>query len=260
MKKLAGLLLILSLFIFGCGAVKTPLNSLPLIPQTQTEKDLMSATVVIYGVQVANIEGGYFVESYDVCTATAFERDGDTYRFVTAAHCFETKLTDVRCLSLDEMMPLEKPDEKCLFTAKPLVIGNRFAGQDLAVIESKMPGVDLPIIPLAISDPEVGDYVINVGAPKLENKQLYRGVVRKINFYRTIFSDRGTAWRDATLVALSKGAAQGGTSGSAIVSETKGGIMAILVGKTYWTNMTIALPISQFKKFWKDFLATVTRD
>ncbi|PIT88607.1 MAG: hypothetical protein COU29_02420 [Candidatus Magasanikbacteria bacterium CG10_big_fil_rev_8_21_14_0_10_36_32] len=243
------------MFMFGCGNIVFLPGFSPLTPQIQLEKDLMSATVVIYGVRVKDIQNKYEVEGYDVCTATAFERRGDDYFFVTAAHCFNPDYANVWCLSLDEMAPLKKPDEKKLFTVTPLVVGNQYLGQDLAVVASKLIGVNLPTMPLASSDPTVGDNVINVAAPKFRDKQLYRGVIKTTNFYRTIFSTRGANWQSATLIALSEGSAQKGSSGSSVVSGSAGGIVAILVGNSYWEKAAITLPISQFKKFWKDFLS-----
>lgn len=255
MKKSAGLLLVLSLFVFGCGAAKTPPGSPVLVPQTQMEKDLMDATVVVYDVRVNTFQGGYVVEDYDECTATAFERNGDTYRFITAAHCFDSQNIPISfCLSRDEMSPIYKPDEETLFTAELRLIGSQYFGQDLAVIESKMPGVDMPIMPLALSDAEIGDNVSNVAATKFGGKQLYRGVVVDANFQETIFGLSGAVWRNATIVRLGKGSARPGMSGSAIISENKGGIAAILVGSAVWNKTGIALPISQFKKFWKSYL------
>lgn len=192
------------------------------------------------------------------CTVTAFERivveDPKTkissivgYRYVTAAHCIggddrskeraaDTKQTPF-FITYDES-PVKK-----FYVAKPILVGYQSRGEDLAEFEVRT-DESWPIIPLGDEKKSNdGDDILNVSAPLGLGKQVLLGNIASVYLDRPIVQG-DINWKGSMTLALT--GVNGGSSGSAIVSDDQKAIVAILVGTIGETTIT-AIPISKFK-------------
>ena len=236
------------------------------------EQKAMAATGVMTSMMEAvdSATGEKFLIPRGMCTATAFKRRGNVYYFITAAHCagIAGPTQGDMCLPEDSdrgfirVMPWKWFIDlsegglslSVLHEAELYSIGHTGQGDDFAVFKVKLQK-PIPVMPLALWDPRVGEPVINVAAPANLGKQLFRGHVS-----REYFSTRGD--KDAGKVLFQLPCAPG-SSGSSIISQSQKGIIAILNesisissttddGKEFVTHLnSAALPVSRFVKFWK---------
>lgn len=211
----------------------------------QLEKDYRQATALLY----AQTEDGSLRM---LCTATAFERTGKVYRFVTAAHCVaddDTAHDRVDVAPTNWFITFDDPDNKNFVSAKVLRAGYQHRGDDFAVLEVTL-DKDVPTMPLAADDPSLGEDVCNFASPLGLGKQLFRGHVSMERLDRPLIQG-DINWRGATLLQMSSGP---GSSGSAIVSANQKGVIAFLVGVigSRGSPNIVSIPVSKFKKFNQD--------
>lgn len=195
-------------------------------------------------------------------TATAFEREGDIYRFVTAAHCvYSTDDIPNRKVILRPMnwyITFEDFGKRKFYPARLVAAGYRYGGDDLAVFEAVIKNKSIPVIPLSASDPQRGEKIINVAKPqrlaRYAGKLFLRGNVCSYSFLEEIVvgnSPNITKWKGAIYCQL---IGAKGSSGSVAVSIKSKSIVAIIVGSlknSEMNNMMIALPVSRFRRFWE---------
>ncbi len=212
---------------------------------TPLEKNDVSAVVILLG----QTESGGLQA---LCTATAFEKSGKTYKFVTAAHCVaddDVTHERVAVAQTNWYVTFDERGSKKFYPAKIVGVGYQHLGDDFAVLEVEMDR-EVPIIPLANADAVRGEEIVNVAAPLGLGKQLFRGHVSLDVLDRPII-EGSINWRGANLLQVSVGP---GSSGSAVVSKTRGSIIAILVGNISARSSpnVVAIPISKFQKFYKE--------
>lgn len=209
----------------------------------QLERDFRSATALLYG---QTDRGSYIM----LCTATAYEKKGDVYHFVTAAHCVAEDDTEHKRV---EVAPSrwflsfeDDPDNTMFVGAKLLHAGYQHRGDDFAVLEAKI-SHPVPVIPLAKDDPSLAEEFSNFASPGGLGKQLFRGHVSMEKLDRPLIQGE-INWKGAVLLQAQ---AAGGSSGSAIVSMRQNGIIAFLVGMIggNGTPNVVAIQVSKFKKF-----------
>lgn len=212
------------------------------------EKDMVSATALLYG-QLDNGTMRMF------CTATAFERNKNVYRFVTAAHCVseDDVVHDRTSVAQNNWyVTFDEPDRKDFYPAKLLGVGYQHRGDDFAVLEVTLNRV-VPTIALAANDPSLGEDVSNIASPLGLGKQLFRGHVSMAKLDRPVI-EGDINWRGTTLIQMSAGP---GSSGSSVVSRSQKGIVAFLVGTIGFrgSQNIVCIPVSKFKKFWTEVQA-----
>lgn len=228
---------------------------------SRLEKDLMAATVFVSMI-VSKIDKNEkdgsekkisLLKSF---TATAFEREGNVYRFMAAAHCIghdDEMCERVRIESVPALISLISNDLKSKdgkYLARLVAIGRLSRNEDFAVMEATI-NQPLPIVPLADSDPEVGEVVSNVASPIKIGKTLFRGYVASTHISQDGFMKTVSNFKKAVLLSLLSAP---GSSGSAIISERHNGIVAILLMgniERLFGGLSVALPISLFRKFWE---------
>ena len=186
-----------------------------------------------------------------LCTATAFDRRGALYHFVSAAHCVaedDTVHERVSVAPLSYFITFDEPDQKNFYEAKVIGAGYQHNGDDFAVLEVKL-DITVPTVPLAAADPVLDEDIINVASPLGLGKQLYRGHVSMAKLNRPVI-EGDINWKGAVLLQTSVGP---GSSGSAAVSKHQKGIACFIVGMIgRGSPIVVAVPVSKFKKFWTE--------
>ena len=214
----------------------------------QLEKDFRLASGLLYA---QTDDGGFRM----MCTVTAFAKKGKKYHFVTAAHCVaddDTQHERVDVAKTNWFITFDEPGNKNLVEAKVIGVGYQHRGDDFAVLEVDL-AKDVPTIPLADNDPQLGEDISNFASPLGLGKQLFRGHVSMEKLDRPVIQD-SINWKGATLVQMSSGP---GSSGSAIVSQHQKGIVAFLVGVigSRGSANIVTIPVGRFKKFWTEVQA-----
>ncbi|HTK04766.1 MAG TPA: trypsin-like peptidase domain-containing protein [Candidatus Eisenbacteria bacterium] len=214
----------------------------------QLEKDFRLASGLLYA---QTDDGGFRM----MCTVTAFEKKDKKYHFVTAAHCVsddDTQHERVDVAKTNWFITFDEPGNKSLIEAKVIGVGYQHRGDDFAVLEVDL-AKDVPTMPLAANDPQLGENISNFASPLGLGKQLFRGHVSMEKLDRPVIED-SINWKGATLVQMSSGP---GSSGSAIVSQHQKGIVAFLVGVigARGSQNIVTIPVGRFKKFWTEVQA-----
>ncbi|PIT88078.1 MAG: hypothetical protein COU29_03630 [Candidatus Magasanikbacteria bacterium CG10_big_fil_rev_8_21_14_0_10_36_32] len=215
-------------------------------PMDRLENDLLSASFVVYGFskdgEHKNIQ----------CSATVFEKEGNIYRLITSAHCLvEDEQYDgiVRVLPYNIFIAHNSLDS-LIFSARLVAIGFQGRYDDFAVLQAEIVDDTIPAIPLAKSDPVIGEEVVNVSFPSLVGRQLVRG----ITMIEQVEISSGEMKGDkVTVFDLTSGS---GSSGSAIVSREQKAIVGVLTGGysqegQLLNETTVGLPVSKFRIFWE---------
>ena len=141
-------------------------------------------------------------------------------------------------------MTFDNPDNKVFYPATVKAVGYQHRGDDFAVFEVKT-AETWQIIELGDEKLETdGNAILNVASPLGIGKQTYRGTISSLDVDRPIIQG-DINWRHSIALQI---AADGGSSGSAIISEKQGKIVAFLVG-TAGGAIVIAIPVSKFKLF-----------
>ena len=237
--KLAVLAVLFSL----CFAVSAYAEEIPLPDLNPLEKNVISSVGLLY----AKMQDGT-MKMY--CTATAFERDGDVYRFVTAAHCVavdDVIHERVQVVPVKFSVTFDKKGEEKFYPAKLLAVGFMHNGDDFAVFEATLDR-RIGTIPLAAKNPSLGENFVNYAGPLGLGLALYRGHVSMAELDRPVIAD-DINWVDA---AMLQGDSGPGSSGSAVVSQRQKGIIGILVGGISQSSYKgiVVIPIEKFHKFW----------
>ncbi|PIT88079.1 MAG: hypothetical protein COU29_03635 [Candidatus Magasanikbacteria bacterium CG10_big_fil_rev_8_21_14_0_10_36_32] len=254
-KKMFGFVMFIMAFVCammlsGCGAVSFYSGSNTVINASGNshsvsvlEKDMESAVALLY----AKKDDG---QLRMFCTATAFERSGKTYRFVTAAHCVAEDINGmVELVPYQWFISFDEPGVKTFYPAKLLGVGYQSRGDDFAVLETTLDR-QIPVIPMSATDAELGEQVSNVASPLGLGKQLFRGHVTTVYMDRPVVG-AGLNWTGATLLQISCGP---GSSGSSVVSQNRHTIVSILVGMIYRgpAVFIVSIPVTKFNRFWRD--------
>jgi len=248
MRKSVPILCAGILVIGVCAIAPAVLASGPASGTDRLEEKMMSATALLYG----QLEDGSLKM---FCTITAFEREKNVYKFVTAAHCVaedDTVHDRVAAAQTNWYITFDEPDRKDFYPAKLVGAGYQHEGDDFAVLEVTLDR-DVPTVALAANDPALGEDVSNIASPLGLGKQLFRGHISMKKLDRPVI-DGDINWRGATLVQMSAGP---GSSGSAVVGRDQKGIVAFLVGTigSRGSSNIVCIPVSKFKKFWTDLQA-----
>lgn len=179
------------------------------------------------------------------CTATAFERKGTSYLFATAAHCIGSDKGDKSADATNMPFYLtfdEAGDNKAFHRARVVFIGYQHRGEDVAVFEATSKE-NWPVIPIGDEKQETeGAAFLNVSSPLGLGKQVFHGTISSLFLDRPIVQD-DINW-GGTLVLQVTGI-NGGSSGSAIISEKQEAIVGFLVGVVGGSQI-IAIPSSRF--------------
>jgi len=219
------------LLVLCLGLVASMAKAVEKVPQT--------AFYILYS---QNESGGMQMR----CTATAFKHENNKTYLITAAHCVvegSPKPGEVQ-ITRDPMFVSSDDINTKTFTKVSIEkVGKLMEGYDFAVLSTEDASLAKNgIVPLGDeSKEETGVEVINVSAPRGIGRVLFRGNVSLMYVDRPIIDeDQHINWHGSMLVQLP---AEGGSSGSAIISMDTGKIIGILVG-TY-SHLTIAVPISR---------------
>ena len=180
---------------------------------------------------------------------TAFEKTKDGYLFATAAHCVgedqtEGKERSAKWQNTAFFMTFDEPQNKTFYPAEVRGVGFQHRGDDFAIFEVK---TDQKWTTIGLGDEkkeEDGNPVINVASPLGLGKQVYRGVISSLDLDRPLIQG-DINWRHSISLQI---AADGGSSGSAIISAEQDKIIAFLVG-TVGGAVVIAIPVSKFITF-----------
>jgi S1-C subfamily serine protease len=180
------------------------------------------------------------------CTATAFSHEGRIYQFVSAAHCVASDDTTHEKVDVDKtrfFITFDESKEKKFHSAKLLMAGYQHKGDDFSVFSVES-DENWPTIPLGDDTPEkVGSPVINIASPGGLGKQLFHGYISSKMLDRPIVEE-DINWTGVMMVQIEIGP---GSSGSSVISESQGAIVAFLVGTA--RDNPVAMPVSRFKAF-----------
>jgi hypothetical protein len=214
-------------------------------PPTTSEfvqRTLYPATVLLFS---QNDDGGMRMR----CTATAFEKTKDGYRFVTAAHCATQDGDQNKKKAKAEVAAFyissDVEGEKDYIPVAIDGCGSRSRGDDFCIFRAKTPKT-FPVVQVGSDATDVsGEPVINIASPLGLGKQAFYGRVSKPHVDRKIIYE-DINWSDSILLQLP--GTDGGSSGSAIICERQRAICGFLVGAIDKTQI-VAIPVSKFKKF-----------
>lgn len=218
----------------------------PLSIAAQTETLAQKAKNAVGILYSQEFNGGMTMR----CTMTAFEKTKDGYLFASAAHCIgadnQSKERSAAHKDIPFYMTFDEAGNKTFYPAEPKAVGYQSRGDDFAIFEVKTDKT-WPIIPIGTEkDEEEGNAIINVASPLGLGKQVFKGTISSLNLDRPIIQG-DINWRGSIGLQI---AAEGGSSGSAIISEKQEKIVAFLVG-TAGGSTVIAIPATKFTAFKK---------
>ncbi len=183
-----------------------------------------------------------------MCTVTAFEKTGKTIYFASAAHCVAKDIRGKARPTKDTLyITFDDPSEKKYMLVKNIFPGYQHRGDDFAVLEVET-NENVTITPLAANDALSGESVFNFASPGGFGIQIFRGHVSLPKLQRPLI-EGDINWKGAVLIQIPVGP---GSSGSSVVSNSHGGIVAFIVGMTGNSPSAVAIPVSKFKTFWID--------
>lgn len=205
---------------------------------TSFEKDLFNATALLASVDKDG--------NTRMCTATAFEREGTKYRFLTVAHCV---LKEGKPVEDSWLILFGDAKNDNIAIAKFLAVDAKIGGDGFAVFEAELQNDSTLTIPLATREARLGEEVSSVSFPNIRPKHLFRGYVSRENQDFEFF---GKNFKDKIFFQL-YGAP--GSSGAAIISRKDGTILAIVQGGdgAEGSAAVTGMAISNFRKFWTEF-------
>ncbi len=225
------------LLLIGCSFAKNPVaTSATEAPLAQR---VYSAVTLLYSQDEA---GGMRMH----CTATAYKKTADVYRFVTAAHCVPGDVDDEQSDVHFFVTADATVKAKNFIPAKLLKAGDKATGDDFAIFEVTTEE-KFEVIPLGNSDTlQAGAPVVDVAAPLGLGKQFFNGYVSAPKIDRPALDAGEVKWHNVLLVQIGGGP---GSSGSAIVSVDQKAIVAFLVGGFGADIGKICVPVSTFQAF-----------
>lgn len=191
------------------------------------------------------------------CTLTAIAR-GDSlatkgavyrYEFAGAAHCIgvddvvKERVASYR--NIPFYVTFDDSRQKKFYAARVLEVGYQHRGDDFAVFEVRSDEI-WPVVPVGDErKEEEGNAVINLASPLGLGRQVFHGHISKMELDRPLI-EGDINWRGAMLLQMS--GTNGGSSGSAIMSEEQEAIVGFLVGTIGGTSIA-AIPASKFSAF-----------
>lgn len=201
-----------------------------------------NATALLYS---QNEAGGMRMH----CTVTASQKVGNVYTFVSAAHCIGNDDVQKERVAAYRNIPFyitfDESDEKRFYRAKVKSVGYQHRGDDFAEFEVTS-NQTWPTIPIGDErKEEEGNAVLNIASPLGLGRQVFHGHISKIDLDRPIVQG-DINWKGTVLLQMT--GTNGGSSGSAVISEKQGAIVAFLVGTIGGTTIT-AIPASRFAEF-----------
>lgn len=227
-------------------ALLTVLPASPAFAQTPEKTLAVKAKEAVGLLYSQDASGGMTMH----CTMTAYEKSKDGYLFATASHCIGNDVVEkeksAKWSDKSFFMTFDLADSKVFYPANVKAVGYQHRGDDFAVFEVKT-NETWTVIPIGDEKQEAdGNAVLNVASPLGVGKQVYRGVISSLDIDRPIVQG-DINWRHTIGLQI---AADGGSSGSAVISEKQGKIIAFLVG-TAGGAIVIAIPASRFLAFKK---------
>ena len=185
------------------------------------------------------------------CTVTAFEKTKVGYKFVSAAHCIGNDDTQHEKVATYKNIPFyitfDQTKAKIFLSARVKAVGYQHRGDDFSVFEVET-NETWPTIPIGDErKEEEGNPILNIASPLGLGRQVFHGSISKIELDRPIV-EGDINWKGTVLIQMS--GVNGGSSGSAIISEKQEAIVAFLVGTISGTTIT-AIPASRFVEFQK---------
>lgn len=209
--------------------------------QTFTDR-AKAATAILYA---QDAQGGLSMR----CTATAFEKVSGGYRFVSAAHCAGSDDTAREQVAKAPSLYItfDAADQKVFYPAKVTATGYQHRGDDFLILEVKS-DEKWPTIPVGDERKEAeGNAVLNIASPLGLGKQVFHGSISKLELDRPVVQG-DINWKGSVLLQMP--GTDGGSSGSAVLSEQQGAIIAFLVGTIGGSTVT-AIPATKFEEFRK---------
>lgn len=202
-------------------------------PSQSFTQDFYNATGALYSQDKAG-------ERNFRCTATVIEKTTIGYHMLTAKHCLEDAPSTYAVLF----------DEYSHSAYQPAVVLFADIDSDLAVFDV-VTDLIVPVIPLGDETLEpVGAPVINMAVPLNLGKLLFHG------FIATKRLAEADGDKDGLGIQLP---AAGGSSGSAVVSETQHAIIGVVISIAVPPNggelFVVAVPVSQVKAALQDYKA-----
>ncbi|MBI4458283.1 hypothetical protein HY633_04945 [Candidatus Uhrbacteria bacterium] len=213
---------------------------------------VLQASVLLY----SQTETG---DWHNFCTATAFEREGGITRFITAAHCFARDDPKHERVIIEEsniravFSDADDQEVMRMYRMRVVGAGYKLRKDDCGFLEIEGLDRDVPIIPVARGRPKIFEPVINIAGANGLGLQALEGNVTIPKLKRPIGS-KGSNWNGNILLDLPTAKR---SSGSAIVSLRRPGIIGILAGTSTDDNMvhTVAVPIDRCLDVWKKIKA-----
>lgn len=207
-------------------------------------------------------------------TVITFWQNDGLYYFLTASHCAVREEMSEKNLKLAEQQEwyicFDEPGEKLYIPAKIFFIGDKTYGNDSAVFTARLKE-KISTIPLADEDLKVGEDVFCFEASDGIAISYTRGYVKVEKIERPLILSTQTdengekddfvgvdineinegymLWKGMCLLQMP---INHGASGASIISPEQKAIGAILTGG--FSEHTVAVPISIFKKFWLEYL------
>ena len=182
------------------------------------------------------------------CTAFAFWRKGNIYRFATNAHCFVKEEFEngniVTFFLLAELALYDKNGYSLGFYPAELIGASLIEGkEDFAIVETEIEVLEVPILKLSKNDPVFGHCAFTLGFPTSAVGRVFLGFV-----YRLVHKT------DKRILLKVRGIRDGhGLSGAPIFDCLAKEVTAIIdSGFVKDPNLLRAFPISAFRKFQKE--------
>jgi hypothetical protein len=235
-------LLIIALWLFMLAAHAQVISEAAVTEEVFIADTAFPATTLLYS---ENENGTLEMR----CTATAFEKTGTGYRFVTAAHCAADDDEDkevARPKHTYFFITADTVGVKAFIPAKVVGAGYRHDGVDCSVLEVTTTA-KFPLVPIGHDVNEsTGAAVVNIASPLGLGRQVLRGSVSSPHLDRPVEVD-DINWTGAMLLQLPGTA--GGSSGSAVICLDQRAICGFVVGQIGGTAQ-VAIPVSRFSKFY----------
>lgn len=221
-------------------AVLFLLSLLPSGLRAQSASDIEHLNKAVVTLYSQDEQGGMKMD----CTATAYRKTLNVYRFASAAHCVEGD-DDVDQQDQKFFITLDNTGTKTFIPAKLIRAGDKMRGDDFSIFEVT---TDASFDVVSLGDEKVlhlGDKVYNISGPLGLGKQYFEGYVSSAPLDRPKLNAGDVQWRGSYLVSIGGGP---GSSGSVIVKYNL--IVGFFVGSFNSPGIGhIIIPVSQFKTF-----------
>lgn len=198
-----------------------------------------------------------YKDKVGTCTAVAYEKKENKYRFFTAAHCVAEYNKDTATTSIVNakmLLSVERKGGKVdVYAPTVVAVGDFGKNEDFAIIEVEI--VDYqPIIPLDAYPVQLDEDIIIVTSPLMIGNLFLRGNVSKEKVYIDLPGENMN-WKDCIVVQVNGLGVANASSGSALIRRENGAIIGIVAASIFNSRAHISLlviPISKFMKFAKE--------